>query len=378
MKYTKQYSNETAYNNDTTRVKPNVSLLVEENEVKYNPFSVSGRVAKAGTIVLAEAASPANKIFVPYESWDATTYADYTPIGVVVVPFTHTPDDTVRIMSLKNMDCSNPENGSTATSGNIGTISMYWGGYGSDIPTLTNYTAVPNIDKTTQDGGTVGSKYWVRIPSNYVNGSTFDGGVDSILDPGTKYYESNDDANYGISPYAVYDWKSFEALSLITKSTNAMLDYDGRGNTDKILAVDNSGSTDWQTASTITNTTGDSYVHASAQCCWRYSTVGIAEHGWYLPACGELLYIVPRYADINEALTKLMAADSSKAVRLWRNDPTVQDSSTSGFGTWLWSSTESSSNFARYVDVSGGSVKYDNKGISSTSNRVRAFAALTV
>ena len=186
MKYTKQYANETAYNNDETRVKPNVSLLVAENEVKYNPFNISGRVAKAGTIVLVKTATPTEKIFVPYESWDETTYADYTPIGVVVVPFTHTPDNTVRVMSLKNMCLTDPNNGSTASGGSYSTISFYWGGVGKDIPTLNNYTAVPQTDKTVQ-GGTVGTKDWVRIPSNYVNGSTFDGGVDSTLDPGTKY-----------------------------------------------------------------------------------------------------------------------------------------------------------------------------------------------
>ena len=377
MKYTKQYKNETAYNADNTRVKPNVSYLTEDDAVKYNPYSISGRDAKAGTIVLAKTSTPSEKIFVPYESWDAATYSSYTPIGVVVVPFTHTLDNTVRIMSLKNMCLTNPNNGSTATNGSYSTISFYWGGYGTDAG-LNKYTYVPNISKTNQSSSTVGSQDWVRIPSNYVKSSTFSGGVESTLDEGSKYYVSNEDIRYGVSPYVTYNWKSYEALSIIDKTKNAMLDYDGSGNTATILALDNAVSTDWQTASTITNNSGATNVHAPAQCCWRYSTLGTSQGQWYLPACGELAYLPARYADINEALTKLMTADSTLAIRLWRNDPSVQDASYSVYGNWLWSSTEYSASFARYVGVCHGLVNNYNKYSSVTANRVRAFAALTV
>ena len=157
-----------------------------------------------------------------------------------------------------------------------------------------------------------------------------------------------------------------------------MLDYDGKGNTEKILAVDNATSTDWQTASEITNNSASTDTHAPAQCCWRYSTLGTSQGDWYLPACGELCYLPPRYADINEALTKLMSADPTNAVRLWRNDPAVQDSGYSVYGSWLWSSTEDSAGTARSVSVYNGSVYNYSKSYSYTSNRVRAFAALSV
>lgn len=380
MKYTKQYENETAYNSDTTRVKPNVSLLIAENDVKYNPYNISGRVAKAGTIVLSKTSNESKKIFVPYESWDKETYRDYTPFGVVVVPFTHTIDNTVRIMSLKNMSCNEPDNGSTSEGGVISGNSMYWGGYGFDISGLANYTAVPQTDKLVQ-GGTVGTKDWVRIPSNYTDSSTFSGGVESTLDIGTKYYSSTEDDRFGISPYSIYDWKSYEAFGVINKATNAMLDCDGKSNTDKILAVDNSSSTEWQTAATITNVYDSQFIHAPAQCCWRYSTVGTQQGEWYLPACGELLYLISRYKDINGALTKLMEEDTvhpNNAIRLWRYDSTIKDSSTSLYGYWLWSSTESSSYSARNVGVNSGYVDYNYKDNSRTHNRVRAFAALPV
>jgi hypothetical protein len=159
-----------------------------------------------------------------------------------------------------------------------------------------------------------------------------------------------------------------------------MRDYDGSGNTATILAKDKEyDSTEaWKTASTITNNSGATNVHAPAQCCWRYSTLGTTQGQWYLPACGELAYLPARYADINEALTRLQAADSTQAIRLWRNDPSVQDSDGSVYGYWLWSSSEYSVDLARHVGVYTGSVYNYGKYNSSTLNRVRAFAALSV
>lgn len=378
MKYAKQYETEAAYTADTSKELPNLSLIKENEDVKYNAFKIDGKAASAGTIVLCNTSTPSEKIFVPYQTWDATTYSDYTPIGVVVVPYAHTSDGTVRIMSLKNMSLTTPDSGSVVLNGSYSEQSFYWGGYGSDIPTLANYTTVPNIDETNLSAGTIGSKDWVRIPSNYVQGTTYDGGASSPLDPGTKYYEGTESGRYGISPYTKYNWASYKAHQVISKATNAMNDFDGYGNTSKILAVDNAYSTAWQTASTITNNNGSSAVHAPAQCCWRYTTIGIDAHKWYLPSCGELTYLIARYADINEALTKLMLADGTNAIRLWRSDPTYYDSSTSVCGTWLWSSAESTSDYARGVNVYDGGVLYSSKSYSTTGNRVRAFAALSL
>jgi len=51
----------------------------------------------------------------------------------------------------------------------------------------------------------------------------------------------------------------------------------------KILAVDNSNSTAWKTASKINNTTNSQYTHPAAQCCWRYHTTGTNQGDWCLP-----------------------------------------------------------------------------------------------
>ena len=374
MKYTKQYSTEAAYDADS-RIKPNVSLITENMDVKYNPLTISGRVAKAGTIVLVDNSNTSDKIFVPHTSYDKDTYSGYTAIGVVVVPFTHTPDETVRIMSLKNMSTETPDTGSvqqgpTTTSTTANERSMYWGGYGSDIPGLKDYDKIPTVDPTIQETGTVGLTDWARIPSDYLTGGTA-----STLDPGTRYYSGTETGRFGISPYTLYDWKSYKAFSVYGVDTkNCMNDFNGKSNTDTILAIDNATSTDWQTAPTISNVGSTEYVHPAAQCCWRYSTIGITQGQWYLPACGELLYINPRYSEINAALTKLQTADPTNAIRLWN----YGDSSTSVFGYWLWSSTEYSRYYARTVNVYLGSVYNTAKSYVGTNGRVRAFAALDV
>ena len=383
MKYTKQYSTEAAYDADVANlIKPNVSFIEENNGiVKYNPFNIDGKIAKAGTIVLANNEEPSKKIFVPKDIWTKDAYNDkFTPIGVVVVPFTHTPDGTVRIMSLKNMSILTPANGSTSQNGNTADTSMHWGGVsitGSGQDTGYTYVdvglpkknIVPNIDPSNQVAGTIGSPSYARVPSNYIDGVTFSTGTASTIDVGTKYYTGNTISEYGISPYAIYDSKSYEAFKVINQSRNAMLDFNGASNTSTILT--------FQDSSEIT-AAYDSDQFAPAATCHAYQTIGMPAGQWYLPACGELAYLPARYADINDALTKLMEADSSNAIRLWRDDSTVHDSSYSVFGSWLWSSTEYSSNDARYVYVSDGRVYDYNKSYSYTSNRVRAFAALNV
>ena len=37
-------------------------------------------------------------------------------------------------------------------------------------------------------------------------------------------------------------------------------------------------------------------------CCYRYYTIGTAQKDWYLPAVGELVYIIPRNKEIIDGL----------------------------------------------------------------------------
>lgn len=110
---------------------------------------------------------------------------------------------------------------------------------------------------------------------------------------------------------------------------------DGQANTATILAVDNSNSTSWQTASTISNSNNNQYVHPGAQYCWRYNPSNTNSQGqWYLPSIGELTEfgnVYDRYLDtislvggrftiVNPSLMSSTESDAEHYMELLRVD----------------------------------------------------------
>lgn len=282
-----------------------------------------------------------------------------TPIGVVVVPASHTDDGTARVMSLASMDYDNPDNGNTDEY-----VDMYWGGYGNDIPTLKNCQYSPRIntdlDNPFEDTQRIidwtGSDYY--LPSDYYFGTSNEGPTNPY-DTVTCYVSNS---SYCCpSPY-LNDGSKNPLYSQVYDNGsgigNRAEEMDGRVNTAAILAIDNGGSTDWQTAATISNAGSTSTIHPAAQCCWRYHTVGTNQGDWYLPSAGELGYLAVRWKVINSSISKIAPALG------------LSDS------FWLWSSTESSHILANILvfkssgaTLQGGNGK--NRGIS-----VRAFLAV--
>ena len=286
---------------------------------------------------------------------------NYTPIGVVVVPTSHTDDGTARVMSLASMDYNNPDNGNT--NGHIG---MAWGGYGSDVPDLPYLTQAPYItnDFTSISGeqqllGFTGlttpyfsSDQYTDYPNPYDEGTYFYIGTTSS---GKKGYPS---------PYLTGGAKN-EIYHDTSNTGNALADMDGKSNTEKILAVDNGVSTSWQTASTITNNTSSStntQPHSTAQCCWRYHTVGTNQGDWYLPSAGELGYLASRWKAIDNSIDKLVSSGVEALVL-----PV--------YSNW-WSSTEySSGNAVLLTFYSGYALLSPN--YKRSNYYVRAFLAVS-
>lgn len=238
-------------------------------------------------------------------STDLFPLEQYTPIGVVVVPASHTDDGTARIISLASMDYNNPDDGNTD-----GHTYIYWGGVGYDVPDLPYLTQAPYI---TNDYRSISgeqqllgftdlaylhfsSDQYTNYPNPYDEGTYFRGGTT----PSAPY------KGYP-SPYLTGGGKN-EIYHDTSNTGNACADMDGKGNTKKILAVDNGSSTDWQTASTIQNKGYNQYIHPAAQCCWRYHTVGTNQGDWYLPSAGELVYLAARWKAINNSINKLVSS----------------------------------------------------------------------
>ena len=322
--------------------------LLVENELPIKPVEES----VAADICLVEN-STLNKYIVDWNSYSTDLFPleQYTTIGVVVVPANHTDDGTARIISLVSMDYNNPEVGSTD-----GHVGMAWGGYGSDISTLPNLTQVPSIgDSPTELTGEQTLKEWLNLSSPEMSSDYYDNEYRNPYDTATCYGRA-----YSCVPSPYLNDGSRNPIYHSTDNTgNAYADMNGKGNTEKILAVDNSVSTDWQTASTIVNNTSSStntQPHTAAQCCWRYHTVGTNQGDWYLPAAGELGYLASRWKVINTSINKIISSAVEALVL--------------PVGNYWWSSTECSSDravrlrfYSDHAYIGNANDKYDNRYI---------------
>ena len=276
-----------------TLITPNVSFVDEDSSVRYyHPL-----VAKLYDYLYEDGS---------FGKKDATK----TAIGVCVIPGGVLPDGKARFMSLKGMRLTSPNEGGKDTR-------IHWGGYRSDISSLTNFGGVVTGDTTAE--GTSSRGY---VPKN---------------------------GSYSNTPHIPSPIDYFSAYS----SSGATSDLDGKANTKKILAVDNAASTAWQTAASITNDYKTATLHPAAQCCWRFNPGSTNQGDWYLPSIGELAFIMPNFDKLNTAISDV-------------NGVQLDDN------TYYWSSTECGL-YAWSVNTYGGLVDDDGK---DSNQYVRAFLAL--
>ena len=90
----------------------------------------------------------------------------------------------------------------------------------------------------------------------------------------------------------------------------------------------------------------------AAACCHLYKTEGTEQGDWYLPAMGELGYIMPKWNEIQGAISNINTVYGSNVVAV----------SLDG-SYFYWSSSEYSSNPARSLDTSNGNVNSNNKDL---------------
>ena len=319
LEYIKKFETETEYNKYMSGdevVFPNVSLIGVD-DVRYNPIPP---IISAGMICYADSN---NKLkFCTVEDWnnELGTAQGVTAQGVVVVPSSHTPDGTARIMCIKGITSAGTESSRD--------IDMVWGPTGDT--SLPNMDKVPTWDNTI--GGTIGNNSIGYFPSDSNNGHFT--GETCATDSLTKYAGRTP---YIPSPYLEDGSQNPAYINTVEATTaNCLSDFDGKGNTSVLVGL------------------GSDYVAANA--CNAYSTEAIGVGNWYLPAMGELGYIMPRFNEIQSALQKV------GGVQLYSSYT-------------YWSSTESSSSSARCVDTLYGYVGNNSK---SNPCYVRAFASVSV
>ena len=313
MKYLKKFNTETEYLEyvqSTELVRPNVSLIgTNTRDVRYI------QVQEAGMVCYYDGSK--FKLCAP-EEWKSSLGELQ---GIVVVPSTHTSDGTVRIMCIKGVNTD----GSQAT----GNVDMDWGPTGDTG--LPNMDKVPTWDNTIS--GSTGINSWGRLPSNSNNGNFT--GATCTTDIVTKYYNASE---FIIpSPYLTNGQQNPHYLTTESGLTaNALSDFNGKSNTEVLAGL------------------GSAYTAAYA--CHLYGTTALPAGNWYLPACGELGYIMPRFNEIQSALQTVGGVQLIS-------------------GNRYWSSTEYSSSNARYVHTGDGDVGYYNKALHYF---VRAFASVPV
>lgn len=299
--------------------------------------------------------------------WSSISGNGNTAIGVCVVPQSHMSDNKARFISLKEMNYNTPENGGTSYQ------YMYWG-YNNSNPTEKTYSGetgvkadivkdttrkgISHIDYNTQING-------VSIKSDgkpYTENDLINSTYKIIMLPSNKKTEAFTSTTYqctsdvegikwnlqGPPAYAVSPYNTDGSFNeMYAKSY--LSDFDGRGNSTKILntaTVDITGSSAVVNSSQIGN-------FPAATCCNKYHTVGTNQGDWYLPACGELGYIMPRWEEIQSSL-KLVSG-------------VVLDSTGS-----YWSSSEFSNVYADVVVTDSGRTGTSVKHVAAY---VRAFLA---
>lgn len=279
---------------------PHAAYIIDTNQCYYTPEILP---IGMGDIAYWDASAGVVKT-TPKTKWSSNLG---TPVGVVVIPEGMLPDGKARIIGLKS------------------DVTKSWGTYGTDVSELTNYNKVPTTDNAGSTS--TGSSGYGYLPSDKFTGAT------SFVDSTAKY---NGSSNLIPSPYlgdnkTLNPEYSKEILSRDT-NVNCLSDFNGLSNTEVLVGL------------------GTDY--AAAQYCWSYSDDS-SNLQWYLPAAGELGFIMPRFNAINASITA------------------VGGSSVSSY--CFWSSSEYSSYSAYYVRTDYGDVYYNFK---DSDYDVRPFAVL--
>ena len=224
------------------------------------------------------------------------------PQGLVVIPRSHNVygDGSAGIMSLVNMSPNTPESGDAGLSAFNTDNLLYWGTANPGLTLYNEYPILGNCNYPPQNVivGVLSGNCFLpndKWPSGYV----------CPTDSSTRYFDSNDSSRGWVpGPYNGTKRNPLYYQTTSPASTkNPLSNFDGKGETAIIIKAA-TGQSDWKTAATIKNTS-TSGIYPAACCCYRYKTEYIDSGEWYLPAEGELGYVVPRFNKIEKTLLKL-------------------------------------------------------------------------
>ena len=294
----------TAFLNSSDYITPNISLCVSENEVHCNPYVAPPHHYNVLDILWS---STGGELSISSNVKDPSE--GYVPIGICIAPTDFFGSgEKARFMSLKYMNYSKPEAGSTSVQG------MYAGQCGTDL-SLVNKQRI-SLSRN--------SYYGYLASDNFTN---------NVGSDGRGYYDTSDNIPSFLNNDGT--WNTNETSGYV------LGDIDGKSNTQVWLDAA-SAQSGWQTASTITNNGNPGYSPAAC-CCARYHTNGTNAGDWYLGAAGEMAMIITNLKAINTKLGLINAQYSTHCI-------------SSLLANYYWSSTECSSNDTYYVLTDDGRI----------------------
>lgn len=295
---------------------PNISTVVESGNTYINPKFVPREAAESGDIIVYHGDE------VRYMKPEAFDQNDsfWTPDAIVVVPYKHTNDGTVRAMALNYASTSTPSTGGSGQDIVFGLKNI---NDNSNIKKYGLFTRFASINDQTPES-TISLSGDGYLPSDSFEGTP------NPFDKKTNYSSnaSNSGAilsspfnNYGLLSDAYASRGDFE-----TFTGNPFQDMNGKETTKEILKViDSNNIADILYSQTIINAVetqvgGENiYLHPCVCACVRYSSVlkpcvfdaqntleeNLMTMPWYLPSIGELGYYIARKGVIDYALQQI-------------------------------------------------------------------------
>lgn len=316
-------------------------------------------------------------------------------IGVEVIPGSHMADRKTRFVSVRNMSRTNPETGSVAVgNSDVNDAAMIpWGNYNDPINGMTEYEYSGYQLKQDESAITEENPFGVlnelsseATQSGLYLATDYDNGIagneypffDGVYFPG--FVTPSGSYSYVSAPYPFNSDGKKNLLYQNNGEGMAITDLNGKTNTATLIS--RITEPDWNTGVLKTDVgnqeeSGRSFNHPAAAACYRFNAgISSLSGQWYLPSMGELGYL---WANINKINAKINALGTGMGVAV--GDPATaygEDSSTTGLGGWLWSSSVDSSSDAWYLSTYNGNMNNGSRYNSGDDNRVRAFLSLAV
>lgn len=250
MKYLRTFDTKSEYKKakkNHSLVIPNVSYIKTDGSVYMTPSFATKYNAEAGDIVVYSKES--------YDTWNAATDDDtkkssfqrvlesvkfikpefytsdiaklYIPDSIVVVPYSHTNDNKVRVMSLNYMDPSSP------TTGSLSPVGIVWGAQ-TDISQLTNYTGVVRLNAPSLGKASgLSSGNDTHLPTGVFTAL-------EVPNSDTDYYWNNANTSNAPCPYNSdgslnQQFLGYDSTTGTSLTNNVFVDRDGLANTKAIL-----------------------------------------------------------------------------------------------------------------------------------------------